>query len=132
MSASIPTVGLDAYLASLPNRCPHGWHVRTQGCADCGVALKFAGQQLTSAANPDDRARVDAAIRAAAATGRPFSANSIRPQHGVVGPVVGAAFTAARKAGLIEAAGDEISSGKSAHGHRIFQWRGTNAKEQAA
>lgn len=99
---------------------------------DAAIKLKRRGQAIASAAHPDERARVDAAIRAAAATGLPFSANSIRSQHGVVGGVVGAAFTAARKAGLIQRIGREPSSSVSTHGHEIGQWLGTNVKEHAA
>lgn len=107
-------------------------------CTDCerkqfsadialGRDLRDRGQEQATDAHPDDRARVDAAIRDAAATGRPFSANSIRDVHGCTGGVVGAAFSAARKAGLIEAVGDDDSTGASAHGHRIYQWRGVAA-----
>lgn len=117
------TLGLDR----LPDRCEHGWHVPTQGCVDCGVAMKFRGQSIASSAHPDDRAKVEAAIRQLAATGRPFSANDARAIHGVKGGVVGAAFTAMNKAGVIEPCGDETSTDPGTHGHRIFLWRGRRA-----
>ncbi len=118
---------LTTSLAAMRGRCVHGWHVETQGCVDCGVALKFAGQSLATAAHPNDRAKVDAAIRQLAATRRPFSANDARRIHGVTGGVVGAAFTAAHKSGLIAPVGDETSTDKGTHGHRIYQWIGTAA-----
>lgn len=117
------TLGLEA----LPGRCSHGYHVKTQGCTDCGIAFKFAGQAQATSANPDDAARVDAAIKQLAATRQPFSANEARVLHGVKGGVVGARFTAARQAGLIKAVGDESSSSASTHGHRIFRWIGVAA-----
>lgn len=121
---------MTTFLASLANRdgrCAHGFHVPTQGCTDCGVALKFAGQSIASAAHPGDRAAVDAAIRELAATRRPFSANDARALHGVKGGVVGAAFTAAHKAGLIRPCGDETSTDAGTHGHRLFRWTGAAA-----
>jgi hypothetical protein len=111
-------------LTHLPGRCAHGFHVATQGCASCGVAFKFAGQAKATAAHPSEAAAVEAAIRQLAATRRPFSANDARQIHGVKGGVVGATFTRLRKAGVIEACGDETSSEPGTHGHRIFLWRG--------
>ena len=120
--------GLDTYLRSRSDRCSGcGYHKPTQGCACEGQRLKAAGQSIATAAHPDDRAKVDAAIKRLAATGRPFSANDARQLHGVKGGVVGAAFTAARKAGLIKRIGREPSSAASTHGHEIGQWVGMNA-----
>ncbi len=82
------------------------------------------GKRLLAAS---DRAAVDAAIRKLAATGRPFSANDARALPGVKGGVVGAAFTAANKSGLIRPVGDETSTDTGTHGHRIYQWIGTAA-----
>lgn len=121
---ALPTLGLTDYLASLPGRCQHGRHLATQGCLDCGVQLKAAGQARAAAARPDDLAKVEAAIRAAAATGRPFSANSIRSVHGVKGGVVGKAFSSMKDAGVIRPCGDETSTDRGTHGHRIFLWIG--------
>lgn len=117
---------LAATLATRADRCAHGWHVATQGCAACGVAHKFAAQAAVTDAHPDDRAKVEAAIRQLAATGRPFSANDARALHGVKGGVVGATFTALRQAGVIRACGDETSTDPGTHGHRIFLWTGVS------
>lgn len=117
------TLGLER----LPGRCAHGYHLATQGCLDCGTRAKDAGQARTSAAHPDERAAVDAAIRQLAATGRPFSSNDARPLHNVSGPVVGAAFTAAAKAGLIKRIGYEPSTDPGTHGHPVAIWTGRSA-----
>ncbi len=120
-------MSLETYLRSLPGRCQGcGFH-ESQGCACPGNRLKFAAQHATSTAHPSDRAAVDAAIRQLAATGRPFSANDARKLHGKKGGVVGAAFTAANKAGLIRSVGDETSTDPGTHGHRVYQWVGVAA-----
>ncbi len=107
--------------------CGAGW------CTDCeakdirqaiaeGVRRKVRGQAAASAAHPDDRARVEAAIRRLAASGQPFSANDARSIHGVKGGVVGATFTALKTEGLIRRIGREASTSASTHGHEIGQW----------
>lgn len=108
-------------------------------CVECArkqlttaIRLKHRGQALASAAHPDDRAKVDAAIRQLAATGREFSSNEARGLHGVAGPVVGAAFTAARKAGLIRAVGFTTSTDPGTHAHHVRLWLGVNANRSAA
>jgi len=124
---------LATYLTQRSDRCSGcGYHPPTQGCACVGQRLKVAGQAQASTAHPDDRAKVDAAIRQLAATGQPFSANDARSIHGVRGGVVGAAFTAARKAGLIQRIGREPSSAASTHGHEIGQWLGLNTGRAVA
>lgn len=121
-------MSLDTYLRSRPDRCDGcGYHPETQGCACEGNRLKVAGQSIATAAHPADRAKVEAAVRQLAATGRPFSANDCRAIHGVTGGVVGATFTALRKEGVIRAVGDETSTDAGTHGHRIFRWIGTQA-----
>lgn len=120
------TLGLER----LPGRCEHGFDIATQHpalCACPGLAAKAEGQSAALAAHPDDRAKVEAAIRQLAATGRPFSANDARTLHGVRGGVVGATFTALRTEGVIRACGDETSTDKGTHGHRIFRWIGVAA-----
>lgn len=113
------------YLTTLPGRCTTcGYHIELQGCVCPGLAAKDAGQARAAAAHPDELARVEAAIRQAAATGQSFSANSIRPLHGVKGGVVGKAFTNMKNAGVIKACGDDTSTSESTHGHRIFRWIG--------
>jgi hypothetical protein len=119
--------GLDAWLAAQEDRCPGcGFH-ETQGCACEGNRLKFKGQAIAAAAHPDERAAVDAAIRQLAARGRPFSSNDARPLHNVTGPVVGAAFSAAAKAGLIVRVGYEPSTDPGTHAHPVATWRGVAA-----
>jgi hypothetical protein len=115
--------GLAEWAAAQSDRCPHGFVVKVQGCVDCGVALKFTGQAQASAAHPDDRAKVDAAIRQLASTRREFSSNDARRLHGVRGPVVGAAFSAAAKAGLIRRIGYEPSTDPDTHSHPVAVWR---------
>ncbi len=97
-----------------------------------GRELRDAGQATASDARPDDRAKVDAAIRQLAALGREFSANDCRALHGVTGPVVGAAFTAARKAGLIRAVGFTTSDEAKTHAHPVRVWTGAQQAGAAA
>lgn len=121
---------LDNWLARQHDRCRHGFDLRTQHpdlCACKGERLRDVGQAIATAAHPDDRAKVEAAIRRLAATGRPFSANDARQIHGIKGGVVGAAFTALHKAGVIQPVGDERSTEAGTHGHRIFKWQGAAA-----
>lgn len=106
------------------DRCPHGWHIPTQGCVTCAENLKERGQAIAEAAHPTERAKVEAAIRQLAASGRPFSANDARKIHGVKGGVVGAAFTAMKNAGVIKACGDVTSNEPGTHGHRVYRWIG--------
>lgn len=103
-------------------------------CTDCerkdldrAIRLRDRGQSIASAAHPDERAKVDAAIRKLAATGREFSANECRGLHNVAGPVVGAAFTAARKAGVIRAVGFTTSTDPGTHAHPVRVWQGVAA-----
>jgi hypothetical protein len=76
-----------------------------------------------TSAHPDERARVEAAIRKLAASGREFSANAARAIHGVRGPVVGATFNALRAEGLIEPVGAETSTDRGTHGKTVARWR---------
>lgn len=116
------------YLATKADRCPScHFHIPTQGCACEGNRLKFRGMAVTSAAHPEDRAKVDAAIRTLAARGKPFSSNDARPLHGVTGPVVGAAFQAAARTGLIRRTGYEPSTEPGTHGHPVATWLGRAA-----
>lgn len=90
-------------------------------------AAKAQGMTAATSAHPDERARVEAAVRKLAAQGKPFSANDARAIHGVKGGVVGAVFNALRAEGLIAPCGDEPSDSGSTHGHRIFRWQGIRA-----
>lgn len=122
---------LDTYLRTQPGRCPDcGVHLEMQaalhvgGCLTTAERKKVAGQAIATAAHPDKAAKVEAAIRQLAATGRPFSANDARSIHGVKGGVVGATFTRLNKARVIKPVGDVTSTDAGTHGHRIFQWIG--------
>lgn len=119
------TLGLER----LAGRCARGFdHKMQPGLCPCpGLAAKELGQALTSAAHPDERAAVDAAIRQLASSGRPFSSNDARSIHGVRGPVVGAAFSAAAKAGLIRRVGYEASTSPETHAHPVATWVGRAA-----
>ena len=122
------TLGLEA----LPDRCARGFHtVHHPALCTClggdPMRLKAQGQARAAAAHPDDRTKVEAAIRQLAATGQPFSANDARLIHGVKGGVVGATFTALKNEGVIAACGDTNSDSGPTHGHRIFQWKGQAA-----
>lgn len=124
---------LDTYLAARADRCAGcGFHVATQGCACAGRRDKDRGQALATAAHPNDGARVDAAIRQLAATGREFSSNEARQIHGVAGPVVGARFTAARKAGVIRAVGFTTSTEPGTHAHPVRTWVGATTGRTSA
>lgn len=125
------TLGLDAR----SDRCTHGYHLETQHpdlCPCAGLAAKAVGMARATSAHPTDAQKVEAAIRQLAATGRPFSANDARLIHGVKGGVVGATFNALRSEGVIRPVGDEVSTDKGTHGHRIFRWVGANTERNAA
>ena len=119
---------LHRWATSQPGRCPScGFHIKSQGCACAGQRLKFKGQATVVNARPADRAKVDAAIHQLAASGKPFSSNDARPLHGVAGPVVGAAFTAAAKAGVIRRIGYITSTEPGTHAHPVAEWIGVAA-----
>lgn len=118
-------MSLDTFLRNCADRCSGcGFHP-DQGCSCAGAALKAAGiARVEAAADPDLRAMVDEEIRRAAASGQVFSSNSIRgflPDD--VGPLMGARFLAAAKAGLIEHVAFEVSTKASTHAHRVMTWR---------
>lgn len=70
------------------------------------------------------RRTVDDAIRELVRRGEPFSANTLREQlpPGIPGPLIGARFMAAHRAGLIRRVGDVPSTDPGTHGHRIGLW----------
>jgi hypothetical protein len=120
MSTVLDRDHLTAFLASLPGRCTHGYHA-TQGCPSCAPV-----------APASEWTRVEVAVRQAAATGRVFSANDVRDQHGVKGGVVGRVFKALQKDGVIkpdDGGGDPLvrSGAPSTNGHHIFKWVGVAA-----
>jgi hypothetical protein len=83
----------------LPGRCRHGFHLELQGCADCGQQAK--SRALAVSAND---------LRAALSD--------------VPGPLVGARFNAAAKAGVIRRIGYVSSTKQNTHGHPVAQWIG--------
>lgn len=121
------------WIRSQPGRCPIcGFDIEHQGCACDGtlrfaVAAKAEGQSRARVAHPTEAARVEAAIRQLAATGRPFSANDARALHGCKGGVVGATFTAMRTKGVIRLVGSEASSKQNTHAHHVGRWIGVAA-----
>lgn len=121
-------MSLDDYLRARMDRCSGcGRHPDAQGCICAGLRAKWEGQAIATAAHSNEAARVDAAIRQLAATGREFSSNDARGLHGVTGGVVGARFTAARKAGLIRAVGFTTSTDPGTHAHPVRTWIGAAA-----
>lgn len=118
-------------------------HGTTWSCPDCtagtapsplaaALAARDEAMARATAAHPDERARVEAAIRQLAATGRPFSANDARAIHGAKGGVVGAVFNALRTEGLIVPVGAETSTDRGTHGKSVAKWVGVAATERGA
>ena len=116
-----------------PERCSGcGYHEATQGCA-CKGTLRFTPGVREKAegiaraeahADPSDRARIDAAIRTVAGRGGVFSANDVRPLiPNAHGPLVGARFNAAARAGVIVRIGYESSTKANTHAHPIATWQ---------
>lgn len=129
-------MSLDDYLRAQPGRCRScGVHIATQaalhvgGCYVTGERLRDQGMSAVANARPEDVAKVLAAITKLARTGEPFSANEVRPIHGVSGPAVGAAFGEAKRLRLIKRHGKEYvpSDDPKTHGHPIAVWRGDAA-----
>lgn len=119
-------MSLQTWLSAHADRCSGcGFHPETQGCSCAGNVLKFeAVARVDAAADPDLRAMVDEEIRRAAAGGLTFSANDFRDQlPDDVGPLMGARFLAASKAGLIVHVGYEQSTKASTHAHDVKTWR---------
>lgn len=123
------TTALRTELAQYADRCSHGFalleqHPQLCDCqnAEAGKTAGIAAADL--AASPDERSRIDAAIRQVAARGGVWSANDVRVLvPDVSGPLMGARFNAAAKAGLITRVGYEPSTKGSTHGHPVAQWR---------
>jgi len=123
---------LDTWATTQPGRCIDcGVHLEKQaalhvgGCLTTAQREQAAGMARATAAHPDERAKVDAAIRSLAATREEFSANRVRElTGGIRGGVVGAAFREASRAGLIRKVGSEPSTDPGTHAHPITTWRG--------
>lgn len=122
--------------------CPHRSHSprfdsKRWSCEDCTAGVRQSdmaaaisrakesaarGMSVALTAHTADAARVAAAIRRLAASGRPFSANDARTLHGVRGGVVGATFNALRAEGLIRPVGSETSTDRGTHGKSVALW----------
>lgn len=119
---------LDTYLRQLPGRCQVcTYHVATQGhgedCAPVAPADARDAALASITASDEDRDRIDAAIRRAASTRQPFSANSIRSElAGVNPPLIGARFRAAATAGVIRRIGYVTSTDPGTHAHPVAEW----------
>jgi hypothetical protein len=87
---------------------------------------KSTGQSTAAAADPEGFEWALEAIAGLADQGYPFDAADVRAAAGPFERpnVVGAAFSAARKAGLIEVAGYATSRTVSRHGALVRLWRG--------
>lgn len=91
---------------------------------DAKARKRFVLGRVNRNAKPEHRQRIDAAIRQAASTGNPFSANDIRRGlDDIPGPLIGARFNAAARAGVIRHVGYEASTKGNTHGHDIKLWR---------
>ena len=94
--------------------------------AELADAAKTTGQRGAVAADPEGFRRALEAIATLAGEAYPFDAADVRAVAGrFQSPnVVGAAFSTARKAGLIEVAGYVPSRNVSRHGALVRLWRG--------
>ncbi|WP_017602243.1 hypothetical protein [Nocardiopsis lucentensis] len=93
-----------------------------------GEALAQEGmQRATEASDPDAITRLDQLIAHHAATGEPFSANTIRAQlpEGIRPGAVGARFGYAARRGLIRGVDWVSSTDPRTHRHVIHVWQGT-------
>lgn len=91
---------------------------------DAKIRKRFVLGQVNRNAKPAHRQRIDAAIRHAVETGHEFSANDIRTTlQDIPGPLIGARFNAAARAGVIRHVGYVPSSKGNTHGHDIKLWR---------
>lgn len=87
---------------------------------------KGAGQTRAVHTDPEGFERASNAIAELAKLGRPFDAGAVRAWAGPfeTGNVIGAAFSAAKKAGLIQVAGVTTSKAVSRHGGLVRLWEG--------
>lgn len=78
---------------------------------------------VESSADDQDRKVIDQAIRAVAQSGKPFSANDIRPVlPRVRAALIGARFLAASKRGEIRKVGFVQSTDPGTHAHPVALW----------
>jgi hypothetical protein len=124
MNAPLPD-----WLGRFSDRCSNGFSIEHQHPQLCQCLAAAAGKaegiaRADAAADPDARAAIDAAIRKVAARGEVFSANAVRVLvPGITGPLMGARFNAAAKAGVIVHVGYEASTKSSTNAHRIMTWK---------
>jgi len=107
------TVEVDADLHASIERC---------------IAERDAGMAQAEASELTEwnRRLIDQAIGVFAGTGRPFSANDLRPLlPDVPGPLMGARFAAAQLAGRIRFRGHARSTKPNTHGKPVTLWIGT-------
>lgn len=93
-----------------------------------GDALAQEGMaRATAASAPSAITQLDQLIARYAATGEPFSANSIRNQlpEGLRPAAIGGRFRQAYARGLIRPTGYVASTGPRTHGHPVRVWQGT-------
>lgn len=109
--AQIPTTTLDAYLRSLPGRCPGcGYHLELQTCTCAGESLKAHGQAV---ATSDEWQVFLAAIKQAAAQSPDGKVHqtAVRPLIAAIPPKHrGLLYRRARNEGLLVEAGWEQST----------------------
>lgn len=119
-------MSLETWARAQPDRCGHGYAAtqHPELCACAGVARRdLALAAVEVHATDDDRRRIDSAIRTVAARGKPFSANDIRHLVAdVPGPLMGARFQAAARAGLIRRVGYVTSTKANTHAHPVTEW----------
>lgn len=120
------------YCGTCPQYAEQQQRVETQRQQEIAVRL---GRQLrddgirrtTRNMDPTWRAQVDQAINQLAATGEPFTADSVRAL-GVPEPSSpqqwGARFQAAARAGVIRRIGYQPSQRASVHAHPVATWQG--------
>lgn len=95
---------------------------------DLADVARVSGQDCGRTADPDGFGRASKAIAQLAKLGRPFDAGDVRAWAGPFESpnVIGAAFSAARKAGLIRSAGVTTSRAVSRHGGLVRLWQGVD------
>lgn len=94
--------------------------------ASLATRAKVTGQKRAAAADPGGFQRASDAIATLAELGRPFDAGDVRAwaRPFSTGSVIGAAFSAAKRAGLIRVAGITTSKAVSRHGGLVRLWEG--------
>jgi hypothetical protein len=94
--------------------------------ASLAAQAKGTGQRRAVAADPEGFARASRAISALAKLGHPFDADAVRAWAGPfeTGNVIGAAFSSAKKAGIIRVAGVTTAKATSRHGGLVRLWEG--------